>query len=52
MSYAEAEKLRQSLPSDAVRMCLVVMVAVPILIAYPFFQRFFIRGITIGAVKG
>lgn len=52
LSYAESEKLRQALPSDAVKMCLVVMIALPILIAYPFFQRFFIRGITIGAVKG
>jgi putative aldouronate transport system permease protein len=24
----------------------------PIILAYPFFQRFFIKGLTIGAIKG
>ena len=24
----------------------------PVLVVYPFFQRFFIKGMTVGAVKG
>ena len=35
-----------------VRMATTVITTVPILAAYPFFQKYFISGITIGAVKG
>jgi len=40
------------LPSTSVRMAIAVVVIVPVLIAYPFFQKFFVKGITVGAVKG
>jgi len=40
------------LPSETVRMAMGVMGIGPIVFAYPFFQRFFIKGLTIGAVKG
>jgi putative aldouronate transport system permease protein len=32
-------------------MAIAVVGVLPILIAYPFFQKYFIKGITIGAVK-
>jgi putative aldouronate transport system permease protein len=40
------------LPSQTFRMAMAVVTVGPIIFAYPFFQRFFIRGLTIGAVKG
>jgi len=40
------------LPSETVRMAMGVMGIGPIIFAYPFFQRYFIKGLTIGAVKG
>jgi putative aldouronate transport system permease protein len=40
------------LPSTSVRMAIAVIAVVPVLIAYPFFQKFFVKGITVGAVKG
>lgn len=39
-------------PTQTVRMALAVIGVIPILLAYPFFQRFFVQGITVGAVKG
>jgi len=41
----------QSLPQDSSRMAMVVLATGPIVLAYPFFQRYFIQGLTIGAVK-
>ena len=48
----EIEKMQKELPSDSFRMGLTMMVALPLVIAYPFFQKFFVKGITIGGVKG
>ena len=40
------------IPSVGSRMAISVIAMLPILIAYPFFQRGFVKGITIGGVKG
>ena len=40
------------IPSTSVRMAIAVIGVLPILVIYPFFQRFFVKGIAIGAVKG
>ena len=40
------------LPSETMRMAIVVVAVVPIMFSYPFFQKYFISGLTIGAVKG
>lgn len=50
-SPAAAEMLRNT-PTDSGRMALTVLVVTPILLAYPFFQRYFVKGLTIGGVKG
>ncbi len=52
MSTAEVEEMRESLPSESFKMALVMMIITPMLIAYPFFQKFIVKGITVGAVKG
>ena len=41
-----------SIPSLGVRMAIAVISIIPIMIAYPFFQKSFVRGIVIGGVKG
>lgn len=41
-----------NLPTDGLRMALVVVSVVPIACSYPFFQKYFVSGLTIGAVKG
>ena len=40
------------LPSVSIRMALAVIALLPILCAYPFFQKSFAKGITVGSVKG
>jgi len=41
-----------ALPKEGVRMAMAVVGVIPIMIAYPFFQKFFVKGLTVGAVKG
>ncbi len=41
-----------NLPSQTFRMAMAVVTVGPIIFAYPFFQRYFVRGLTIGAIKG
>lgn len=40
------------LPQEGFKMAVVVVTVLPIACTYPFFQRYFISGLTIGAVKG
>ena len=40
------------LPSETMRMAIVVIIVTPIALSYPFFQKYFISGLTIGSVKG
>ena len=39
-------------PNVSVRMAIAVVAVIPLLIAYPFFQKYFVKGITLGSVKG
>ena len=47
-----ASDLQRSMPKESVRMAIAFVVAVPIACVYPFFQKYFISGLTVGAVKG
>ncbi|WP_256758090.1 carbohydrate ABC transporter permease [Cohnella sp. WQ 127256] len=39
-------------PSTGIRMAIAVIAVIPIFVAYPFFQGYFVKGIALGAVKG
>lgn len=47
-----ASGLAKAMPQESVRMAIAFIVAVPIACIYPFFQKYFISGLTVGAVKG
>ncbi|MGB8452229.1 MAG: carbohydrate ABC transporter permease [Anaerocolumna sp.] len=49
---AEAQALLASVPSDGVKMAMVIITTGPIILLYPFLQKYFIKGIMVGAVKG
>lgn len=50
MSAQMADSLA-SLPKESVRMAIVVIATLPIALTYPFFQKYFVGGLTIGGVK-
>ncbi len=43
--------LLRMLPDENLRMACTIVVITPILLAYPFFQRFFVQGLTVGSIK-
>lgn len=40
------------LPGTAIRMAMAVIGILPILLVYPFIQKYLVRGVVVGAVKG
>lgn len=49
VSYAE---LVATMPKESARMAVAILIVLPVALAYPFFQKYFISGLTVGAVKG
>ena len=47
-----AVELLRNLPAESVRMAMVVVITFPLLFVYPFFQRYFVQGLTVGSIKG
>ena len=50
MADGAAELMK--IPKEGARMALCVVAMGPILIVYPFFQKYFIQGLTVGSIKG
>jgi putative aldouronate transport system permease protein len=46
-----AAEVARNLPSRSAQMAMTVISIGPIILAYPFFQRYFVKGITIGSIK-
>ena len=51
-SSPEIQALMASIPGDGLKMALVIVTTGPIILLYPFIQKFFVKGIMVGSVKG
>ena len=49
---SEVQALLASVPGDGVKMAMVIVTTGPIILLYPIVQKYFMKGIMVGAVKG
>lgn len=50
-STPDGLRMLKSVPNENLIMACTVLVVVPVLFAYPFFQRYFVTGLTVGSIK-
>ena len=50
-SANDLTKLMNQVSPESIKMAITMVVTVPILLVYPFLQRYFVGGMTLGAVK-
>lgn len=51
-SITNTAEIMSKLPTQTARMAMAIIAIGPIILAYPFFQRYFVSGLTIGSIKG
>ncbi|MWC27131.1 carbohydrate ABC transporter permease [Paenibacillus sp. MMS18-CY102] len=49
---AAMQRISAQMPSESIKMALTVITIGPIIFLYPFLQRYFVKGLMVGAVKG
>jgi putative aldouronate transport system permease protein len=40
------------IPTESARMAMAVLATMPMLLVFPFFQKYFVKGLIIGSIKG
>jgi ABC-type glycerol-3-phosphate transport system permease component len=48
----EQARAAQATPADVLRMASIIITVLPIAVIYPFLQRYFVKGVMVGAIKG
>ncbi len=52
MTMGSDEMARQAMRAETIKYSVIVVSSLPMLVIYPFVQKFFVKGVMIGAVKG
>lgn len=53
LSAVEMESLmRKQLSNNQLKYAMIIFTTIPVLIVYPFFQQYFVKGIMLGSLKG
>lgn len=52
MSGGYATDILSRMPTESARMAMVVVGVGPVIVLFPFFQKYLIKGLTVGAIKG
>ena len=47
-----ANMVKNEANGEAIKYVLIVITMIPVMIIYPFVQKYFIKGIMIGSIKG
>lgn len=49
---AGMEETLKNMPTESARMAITILSTLPIMFIYPFFQKYFVKGLTLGSIKG
>ena len=49
MAYAAIDKV--TVTSESLQMATIIIVMLPMILIYPFIQKYFVKGITVGSIK-
>lgn len=52
MDISQMASSSAEIPTESARMAMAIIVAGPMLVIFPFFQKYFTKGLTVGSVKG
>jgi putative aldouronate transport system permease protein len=52
MSTAALQAHGTEMPNESLKMAMAIITVIPVLLVYPFVQKYFVKGVMIGAVKG
>ena len=52
MANVPLDDLTESVPMEPARMAICIVAAGPMILIFPFFQKYFVKGITVGSLKG